>query len=85
MRDTLVGFADVVELIGRNIVSDVGAGTALLAAAAEMARLNVQINLAYLHDRELASAASRRVAEVLDDVERMAARNREAVGGLLAV
>ncbi len=84
VRDVLVAFADVVELIGRNIVSDVGAGTALLDAAAEMARLNVRINVAYLKNRDLAVAADERVRAVSDEIAEHATRNRRIVDRVLA-
>lgn len=79
VRDVLVEFADVVPLISRNIISDVGAGTSLLEAAAAMAKLNVQINVAFLKDRDLASAAAERVVAVLDEIEEHARRNHRMV------
>ncbi|MCA8941095.1 MAG: cyclodeaminase/cyclohydrolase family protein [Planctomycetes bacterium] len=83
IRDVLVEFADVVTLIGRNIVSDVGSGTSLLEAAASMAKLNVQINMAYLEDRDLASAAGERILAVMAEIEEHARRNHRIVRQLL--
>lgn len=83
VRDVLVEFAGVIGFVGRNIVSDVGAGTSLLESAAAMARLNVQINVAYLEDRDLAAAATERVDTVSSEIAEHARRNHRAVQQLL--
>ena len=54
--------------IGKNSVSDLASGAALLLAAAEGAYLNVRINAAYLKDRGLADKALARADAVRAEI-----------------
>ena len=68
IRDVFVAMEGVVGCIGKNIVSDLASGAALLLAAAEGAYLNVRINAAYLKDRGLADKALARADAVRAEI-----------------
>lgn len=68
VRDVLRAVAGVAECVGRNIISDLGTGTQLLAAGAESAFLNVRVNAGFLNDRERASRAMDSNSVVMTDI-----------------
>lgn len=68
VRDVFTAVAGVVDCIGKNIVSDLASGAALLRAAAEGAYLNVRINAAYLEDKALAERTTARAKAVRQEV-----------------
>lgn len=70
VRDVFVAMAEIVECIGKQIVSDLASGAALLLAAAEGAFLNVRINAAYLTNRDLAASTMARATSVRDEIRR---------------
>ncbi|MCB9868884.1 MAG: cyclodeaminase/cyclohydrolase family protein [Planctomycetes bacterium] len=70
--------------IGRNIVSDLGSGAELLAAAAQSALLNVRINASYVKDRDRAAMAIQRNDALIGDVREMHRKITAAVESLLA-
>ena len=84
IRDALQSFEPALELIGRNIVSDVGAGTSLLEAASRMAALNVRINAAYVKDEQRVDEARRRVHDTRVQISALAKQNNARVDDLLA-
>ncbi len=68
VRDVCQAMAHVVDCVGKNIVSDLASGAALLRAAAEGAFLNVKINAAYLDNRTLATGTTDRARAVLQEI-----------------
>ena len=68
VRDVCRTMSGVVDCIGKNIVSDLASGSALLLAAGEGAQLNVRINATYLENRELADEAVARAKAVLAEI-----------------
>ena len=70
IRDVFVAMAKIVDCIGKQIVSDLASGAALLLAAAEGAFLNVRINAAYLTNRDLATSTMARATSVRDEIRR---------------
>lgn len=82
--DALSDFTPALELIGKNIVSDVGAGTCLLRSAGHMAMLNVRINLAFLRDPAVTDPARSRAATALAALDATAERIHAHVDGLLS-
>ena len=70
VRDVFVAMEQVVDCVGKAIVSDLASGAALLLAAAEGAHLNVRINAAYLTDRALAEISLQRAEVVRTEVRR---------------
>ncbi|MFK7740844.1 MAG: cyclodeaminase/cyclohydrolase family protein [Planctomycetota bacterium] len=68
IRDVFVGMEQVIDCIGKNIVSDLASGAALLLAAAEGAFLNVRINAGFLSDRELADRTMHRATQVREEI-----------------
>lgn len=70
VRDVAAAMVKVHGCVGKNIVSDLGSGAALLDAAAEGALLNVRINAGFLADRERATAALERVEVVKKEIAR---------------
>lgn len=70
IRDVFVAMSEIVDCIGKQIVSDLASGAALLLAAAEGAFLNVRINAAYLTNRDLANSTMARATSVRDEIRR---------------
>lgn len=70
VRDVFVAMDQVVDCIGKAIVSDLASGASLLLAAAEGAYLNVRINAAYLTDRALADSTLQRAETVRSEIRR---------------
>ena len=68
VRDVFRGITPVIDLVSKNIASDLGSGAHMLLAAAESAFLNIKINAAYLEDRDKANAALRQNDTVLADI-----------------
>lgn len=70
VRDVFVTMSDVVDCVGKAIVSDLASGAALLLAAAEGAWLNVKINAAFLANRDLAEGTMDRANGVRAEIRR---------------
>ena len=70
VRDVFVAMDQVSDCVPKSIASDLASGAALLLAAAEGAFLNVQINAAYLTNRELAETTMTRATAVRDEIRR---------------
>lgn len=68
VRDVFQAVAAIVEVVGRNIISDLGSGAELLIAAAEGAFYNVRINAAFLSDPGRADASLQQSASVLAEI-----------------
>ena len=68
VRDVSQAMAQVIDCVGKNIVSDLASGSSLLVAAGEGAQLNVRINAAYLDNRELADGAVVRAKTLLAEI-----------------
>lgn len=83
VRDVLRSTAGVADVVGRNIVSDLGAATELLLSAARAGELLVRINAAYLHDREQAKLTLSRIGEVMAEVRRYHEQIDQRVEALL--
>jgi len=69
VRDVFQAMSGVVACVGKNIVSDLATGNALLGAAAEGAHLNVRLNATWLKNRDLAGKALDRARAVRHEVE----------------
>ena len=68
VRDVSQAMAQVIDCVGKNILSDLASGSSLLVAAGEGAQLNVRINAAYLDNRELADGAVVRAKTLLAEI-----------------
>jgi len=66
-RDALAAVAPVADCASRSTVSDQAAGSALLRAAAEIAFLNVRVNVRLLEDDRLPPASKETAALSLED------------------
>jgi formiminotetrahydrofolate cyclodeaminase len=71
VRDVMRAMSSVLELVSRNIVSDLGSGSEILTAAAESAFLNVRINANYLKDKDKALAALQTNDVVMTDIREL--------------
>jgi formiminotetrahydrofolate cyclodeaminase len=71
VRDVMRAMSSVLELVSRNIVSDLGSGSEILTAAAESAFLNVRINANYLKDKDKALAALQTNDVVITDIREL--------------
>ncbi|HLQ36917.1 MAG TPA: cyclodeaminase/cyclohydrolase family protein [Planctomycetota bacterium] len=83
VRDVFVAMDGVVSCIGKAIVSDLASGAWLLLAAAEAALLNVRINAAFLHNREVAATTMERVNGVRQEIRRFQERIAASVDQVL--
>ena len=83
VRDVFVSMEQVVDCIGKAIVSDLASGASLLLAAAEGAFLNVRINAAYLTNRELADSTMARAKTVRAEIQRHQEAIAVKVDGML--
>lgn len=68
VRDVCHAMTGVIDCVGKNIISDLASGSALLRAAAEGAFLNVKINAAYLDNKVLATATTERAQAVRKEI-----------------
>src|SRR5262249_6162457 len=84
VRDVFQSAAGIVGCIGKNIISDLASGGALLRAAADCAPFNVRINAAFLKNRELAGKALDRARAVRQEVQAYQAALGAAVEKMLA-
>ncbi len=84
VRDVLRTVVPVLGFVGRNIISDLGSGAALLVAGGEGAGLNVRINAAYLKDREKAEAAVQMNQVILTEMRDIHRSIHAAVEKMLA-
>lgn len=75
--DVLDELGVLVDVANPNLITDVGVSAILAEAALRGAKLNVEINLAFLKDEELVSKTAR---EVKRDSEKAAARLCEVMG-----
>ena len=62
-RDVLCAVAGLAEVANPNLISDVGVAALLAEAALRAAKLNVEINLKFLKDKELADGVRREIEE----------------------
>ena len=83
VRDVFDTISPVIDLVGKNIASDMGTGSAMLLAGAEGAFLNVRINAAYLDDRGKAEAALEQNTSVLSEVKEQHHKVSAAVAKLM--
>ena len=83
VRDAFVAVEGVVDCAGRNLASDLAAGSTLLGAGADTAKLIVRINAGYLHDTEKAEATLERVAVIIAEIREHQSRIQQAVTGLV--
>lgn len=83
VRDVFKAMATVSEVVGKNIVADLGTGAELLCAAAEGSFNNVRINAAYLEDKEKGAHALSRCESVMADIKDEAQKVRAVVQDLL--
>lgn len=83
VRDVSQAMAQVIDCVGKNIVSDLASGSSLLVAAGEGAQLNVRINAAYLDNRELADGAVVRAKTLLAEIRHNHQAISAKVEGLL--
>ncbi len=83
VRDVFQTISPAIELIPKNIASDLGTGSALLLAGAEGVFLNVRINAAYLGDRVRAEAALSQNESVLSEVREQHHRISTAIAKLM--
>ncbi len=73
--DLVARLDDLVELANPNLISDVGVAAILLEAALRGAKINVEINLAYLKDQDFV----RRTAAEIDEAAAQAATTAASV------
>ena len=73
--DLVARLGDLVELANPNLISDVGVAAILLEAALRGAKINVEINLAYLKDQDFV----RRTAAEIDEAAAQAATTAASV------
>ncbi len=69
----LKGLPRLAELANPNLISDVGVSAVLVEAALRGAKLNVEINLAYLKDRELVTNTRAQVEDDAQEASKLAA------------
>ena len=71
VRDVTRAMSSILELVSRNIVSDLGSGSEILTSAAESAFLSVRINANYLKDKDKALAALQTNDVVMTDIREL--------------
>jgi formiminotetrahydrofolate cyclodeaminase len=71
VRDVMRAMSSILELVSRNIVSDLGSGSEILTSAAESAFLSVRINANYLKDKDKALAALQTNDVVMTDIREL--------------
>ena len=72
------------EVANPNLLSDVGVAAELLLGALRGARLNVDVNLAYLKDEEVVRSARREADGLQDQARRLHQETVQVVGGRLS-
>ena len=72
-------FDELAELANPNLISDVGVAAALVLGALEGARLNVEINLAFLKDEELVAATRSKLEETAPPAREAARKTLDKV------
>ena len=71
-RDVITELAALVDIANPNLISDVGVSAILAEAALRGARLNVEINLAFLKDEELVKKTAAEVENIAEEAARTA-------------
>lgn len=83
VRDVYAAAVGICPAVNKHIVSDLGAGSAFLRAAADSAFLNVRINAAFLSDAKLVADTHERVANLRSEIDGCRATIEAAVEQML--
>ncbi len=65
--------AQLADIANPNLISDVGVAALLAEAAMQAAKLNVEVNLAYLKDEDMAAQTRAEVAQLIERARELAA------------